>query len=251
MLMDAVQSANFITTDQTKKLIAKLCSSVSKYQAETLSRQIFIHSTGKPKNREIYHTIEKIHKAISDNNKIKFFYHRIKLMNNIPVSDSGKEFIFSPYSMIWNSDNYYLVGNYDKYDNLSHYRLDRIRNVTILDEPMRHFSEVSSYTDFFDAGNYAQKVFNMYSSNGKPEPIELICENSLLETVIDSHGINIPYRTHGDNFFKVKFKTPVTQGLISWIMGFGSRMTVVSPLSLRDNIKNEIKNTLLNYGNGD
>ena len=51
----------------------------------------------------------------------------------------------SPYALVWQDDKYYLICNYEKYDNLMHLRLDRMKTVSILNEERRHFSEVSEY----------------------------------------------------------------------------------------------------------
>ena len=61
-----------------------------------------------------------------------------------------KTFTVSPYALIWKDDHYYLVCNNQKYDNLMNLRIDRMKKLEILDEPSRHFSEVSPYKDKFD-----------------------------------------------------------------------------------------------------
>ena len=36
--------------------------------------------------------------------------------------------------MVANNGRYYLMGNYDKYDNVAHFRVDKMTDVRILDE---------------------------------------------------------------------------------------------------------------------
>jgi predicted DNA-binding transcriptional regulator YafY len=43
-------------------------------------------------------------------------------------------YIVNPYQIVANNSHFYLIGNYDKYDNVSHYRLDKMTCVSILDE---------------------------------------------------------------------------------------------------------------------
>ena len=44
--------------------------------------------------------------------------------------------------MVANEGKYYLICNYDKYDNLSNYRIDRMTEIEILDEKVKDKSLV-------------------------------------------------------------------------------------------------------------
>lgn len=74
MLMDAVQSAGFITPKKTEKLVQKLESLLSAGQAESLVRQVYCQSENKCSNEEIYYIIDNLHQAICDGCKVKFAY---------------------------------------------------------------------------------------------------------------------------------------------------------------------------------
>ena len=47
---------------------------VSKYEAMTLQRQVYVSGRIKTMNESIYYTVDAIHNAISENRKIKFQY---------------------------------------------------------------------------------------------------------------------------------------------------------------------------------
>ena len=44
-------------------------------------------------------------------------------------------------------------------------RIDRMKKLEVLDEPSRHFSEVSPCKDKFDEHDYVSKRFNMFSGD--------------------------------------------------------------------------------------
>ena len=44
--------------------------------------------------------------------------------------------------MVANDGKYYLICNYDKYDNLSNYRVDKMTQVQIVDRPVKNRTEV-------------------------------------------------------------------------------------------------------------
>ena len=67
LLVDAVQSAKFITDKKSSELIKKLESLVSHYEARQLHRQVMITGRIKSMNESIYYNVDKIHEAINSN----------------------------------------------------------------------------------------------------------------------------------------------------------------------------------------
>ena len=49
----------------------------------------------------------------------------------------AREYIVNPYQMAAVNGRYYLIGNYDKYEDVAHYRLDRIADIRVLDTPAK------------------------------------------------------------------------------------------------------------------
>ena len=154
------------------------------------------------------------------------------------IESSIKDMIISPYAMIWSGDHYYLVGNNEKYNNLIHLRIDRMKNVKIMISRARPFSEVSDYTDKFDAADYAGRTFNMFG--GTKQTVELRCSNSMLEQIIDRFGDDVPLRKSGSEHFVLYADAFISEGLISWIMQYGVNIEVLAPRSLRESISDRI-----------
>ncbi|MGN1081335.1 MAG: helix-turn-helix transcriptional regulator, partial [Acutalibacteraceae bacterium] len=245
LLMDAVQSAGFITAKKTKELIAKLNLLVSNYQAEELKNQVYVDSRIKYDNEEIYYNIDRIHTAITENKKIDFIYYRRVIPDgSVSAKLSGKAMKVSPYALLWSNDHYYLIGNNEKYDNLIHLRIDRMKKVDILDEASRDFSEVSRYKNYFDVADYSRKAFNMYG--GEQKLIELRCGNDMIEEVLDRFGSDAPIRPDGEGYFTIRTNALVSDGLIGWILGFDS-VEVVSPLELRKKVGERLKKLCKTY----
>lgn len=231
MLIDAVQSSPFISRKKTRDLSQKLLSLTSEAQAEVLKGQVYTDVRKKSDNEEILYNIDTLQNAINQGKKVRFIYHHRQLVNNIPVFDAGKDFIISPYATMWDSDKYYLVGNYEKYNDLSHYRIDRMKRVEILKEPARPFQQVCNYAERFDVADYANRVFNMFSGDN-PEQIELECEMPLLDSIIETFGLNIPYRQISEDKFSVKVYAVANEGFARWVLNFAGGVVVKSPASL-------------------
>ncbi|MGN0464292.1 MAG: helix-turn-helix transcriptional regulator, partial [Acutalibacteraceae bacterium] len=175
LLIDAVQSASFITPGKSKKLIKNIASLCSEEQMKKLSSRVYIDNRVKSDNETIYYSIDEIGRAIDSGRQIECDYAKCRTVSKLKNGACVEKHLkLNPYAMIWSADHYYLVANNPKYDNLMHLRIDRMRNVSIVEgSAVRPFSEVSDYTDFFDVADYSRRIFNMYS--GETEDIELHC----------------------------------------------------------------------------
>lgn len=245
LLLDAVQAANFISQKKTKILVEKIESFASKYQAATLHRQVYVDNRPKCKNEELYYTISALDDAINAALKVSFTYSRRVITDEFKQKSDEKAFKVSPYALIWSDDHYYLVCNNEKYGNLMNLRIDRIKSIAVTEESARPFSEVSDYTTRFDSADYASKLFNMYS--GEPKPIELICENGMLELILDKFGERVRLQKYDDDSFVVKTNAVVSGGLSAWLLQFGKRVKVKSPNELKAAVKTKALETYEAY----
>ena len=245
LLADAVQAADFISKRKTMLLIQKIESFVSVDQAARLHRQVYIDNRHKCSNEEIYYNIDALDTAIKAGKKVRLKYARRKLDQKFTAQEEIKEFLLSPYALIWSNDHYYLVANNGKYDNLMHMRIDRIHKVEITDEPARLLSEVSEYKTGFDSADYASKAFNMFS--GTPETVDLKCSTELIEEIVDRFGENAALRRSKDGWFLLREEMNINDGLVSWIMQFGDKIEVVKPAALREMVKEKAERILEIY----
>ena len=239
LLLDAVVTAPFITPKKTAELIEKLCGQLSIYQAEQVKKQIFINQRVKFKNEEIYYTINTINYAISQKKKISFIYYHRTIQNKKIGFKEGKNFLVSPYALLWANDKYYLAGNYEKYDTIGNYRIDRMRHTQITAQTIRPFQEVSIYQDYFDTADYLKKTFNMFS--GTPQIIELQCKYDFLETFLDKFGDSVNIVEQTEQTFTVRAKVYSSSGLVEWLMQYGDRVTVISPEDLKQQVVERIQ----------
>ncbi len=245
LLSDAVQAANFISQKKTNQLVEKIESFASENQAKILHSQVYVDNRPKCNNEEIYYTISLLDEAISDGVKVSFTYTRRKITDEFKTAKEDKIFTVSPYALIWSDDHYYLVCNNEKYNNLMHLRIDKIKKLQKTKKPARHFSEVSDYRNNFDSADYATKLFNMYS--GEPKPIELICENEILEVILDRFGENVKIQKYDEKHFLLKTNAAVSDGLTKWVVQFGGKIKVKSPNDLIYEVKKKAEEILKNY----
>ena len=245
LLSDAVQAAQFISPKKTHELVEKIESMASESQAKILHSQVYVDNRPKCSNEHIYYAISALDEAITAGVKVSFEYTRRRITDDFKTEKEVKSFFVSPYALIWSDDHYYLVCNNEKYDNLMHLRVDKIQHVELSTEKRRHFSEVSDYTNYFDSADYATKLFSMYS--GEPKPIELICDNGLLEVMLDRFGENLRLQKYDGDHFLLKTNAVASDGLTAWIVQFGGRIKVKAPNDLIYNVQKKAKEILEQY----
>lgn len=238
LLNDAIQAARFVSKKKTVQMLKKTDGLVSIYQAKKLKKQVFIDNSNKCNNEEIFYNIDALDAAIKSERKVHLKYSRRKIDANFVASQEQKEFILSPYALVWSNDHYYLVANNEKYDNIMNIRIDRIRKVEITDEKSRHFSEVSEYRTVFDTADYVSKNFNMFS--GKPQMTKLHCRNDILEEMLDRFGEKISINKVDEGWFYVNDELYINDGLASWIMQFGDKIEVIYPQELKNMILEKV-----------
>lgn len=244
LLSDAVRTAKFISPKKTRELLKKLSAMLSQSQRKKREKDIYWSPLQKCSNEEIFYNIDTISKAIADNKKVSFNYVSRELVGREFV-DVVKKRTVSPYALTWQDDHYYLICNYEKYDNLMHLRLDRISKTQITQDNIRHFSEVSEYTEFFDVADYTNKLFGMFS--GEIGKIELCCKREIAKTVADRFSENIFITNVTETEFCFSCEAVLSEALVTFIMNFGDGIRVIKPQQLKDMITDRAKKILQVY----
>lgn len=241
LLVDAVQSSKFITHKKSTELIRKLSSFSSKYQANALSRQVYVSNRIKTMNESIYYTVDYIHEAISDNAQITFNYFEWTPKREKQLRRNGKTYQVSPWALTWDDENYYLVAYDTEHKEIRHYRVDKMVNIA-LTQDVRDGKEV--FADF-DMAVYSKKTFGMFA--GEETRVTLRCKNNLAGVIIDRFGQDTAFFAADDEHFDINVKVAVSPMFLSWVMNFGSDMKVLSPASVQEKIKNLAKEILDQY----
>ncbi|MBR1743569.1 MAG: WYL domain-containing protein, partial [Lachnospiraceae bacterium] len=131
LLVDSVQSAKFITEKKSKELIRKLEKLSSIWEAKTLQRQVIVAGRVKTDNERIYYNVDQIHTAISKDVQIEFQYFRWNLKKEKELRHGGKVYQISPWALCWAEENYYMIGFDAEYEELRHYRVDKMLDIRL------------------------------------------------------------------------------------------------------------------------
>lgn len=230
LLVDTVQSSKFITVKKSFELIKKLESFVSVYEASQLQRQVFVQNRIKAMNESIYYNVDFIHSAISENKKITFKYFEWDFKGERRFKRGGARYKVSPWALTWDDENYYMIAFDSEIGIIKHFRVDKIVSVETANEQR----EGKELFDSFDMAVYSKKVFGMFG--GEEISAVLKCDKSLVGVIIDRFGKEVMMIEH-DDYFTVTVSVCQSPLFVSWIMGFGDKIEVLKPTSLRETIK--------------
>ncbi|MBE6827428.1 MAG: WYL domain-containing protein [Ruminococcaceae bacterium] len=231
LLCDAIQAANFITPKKTKELLDKIYKLVSKAQAQKIKNQVYVDNRPKCSNERIYIIIDLLDRAIQSGHQVKIVYRKRKIGDKNKVEYEEKTHYISPYALVWSDDHYYLICNNRTHTNIMITRVDRIKSAEIISDAAVSFSAVSEYRNYFDTADFVNKHFSMFA--GEPARVELICDNSIIEQILDRFGERVSILKNGEDKFKITAEMSVSDGLVSWIMQFGKNIKVKSPPELK------------------
>lgn len=221
-LIDATESARFITKEKSADLVAKLGSLTSQFNTAKLVRNVDVENRIKATNEKVYYIMEALNEAINAQKKVSFQYFSYNVRKEQKTKNNGFTYVFSPYKLIWNGDYYYAVGYSEKHGGVGSFRIDRIaRQPKILEE-----DAVQPPADF-DLNVYLNSMFRMY--NGERKQIELVCENDLMDAIIDKFGEDVTVLANDMKSFRVLVNTSVGSVFYSWVFGFGGRVSIKAP----------------------
>ncbi|MDQ0257838.1 putative DNA-binding transcriptional regulator YafY [Evansella vedderi] len=239
LMIDAISSAKFITKSDTEKIIERLKKLTSTYLAELLENRILLAEHSKSENNNVKYIISDLHDAISNQTIVEFRYGRYNMNKQFVLSNNGNVYRVKPYALVWNHDYYYLIGEYIPKKQIRHYRVDRIDKGIIK-------TEETFLTDVnFDISRYTEKLFHMYS--GEEISIEMEFAAGLVNVVIDRFGRKADIRPVDDSRFKLFTRGIISEGLVRWILTWGSDAKVLHPPKLVEMIKGEVEKMHQNY----
>lgn len=229
-LIDAVFSSKFISSVHAKNLISSLMSESSVYEKKRYDYVFKTDEISRYDSKSFFYVIDTIMRAIEENKQISFTYNEVLLNKEISARKNGKEFLINPYFMINNRGKYYLVCNYDKYSRLSHYKIECISNIKILETPIKPLNNLED-TQNFDIGKYVNEHIYMFSGNTINATIKL-ANPKILNDIVDWYGNNIVIKEHLGEIY-VSFNVN-EQAFLYWALQYGINIEIIKPVETRE-----------------
>lgn len=234
LLVDSVQASRFITRKKSDQLIATLTGLfASQWQAQDLKRQVYSSGQVKSMNESIYYTVDALHRAIAQNRQVGFKYQHWTLDKKKTSRGNGSEYRVSPWALLWEDENYYLVA-YQPEKGLRHYRVDKMASIHLLEQERQGEEIINEET----LRSYARPLFHMFG--GPAQKVTLRCQNAMIDPILDRFGTQVLVMPQPDGWFTVQVEVTPSRAFYGWVFGFAGQVQIHSPASVRNEFAQQL-----------
>lgn len=187
----------------------------------------------KTTNKELFYTIKTIAEAILNKKNIQFKYYKYNVKKEL---EFRKAFIIFPVTIICDIGQYYLIGA-DKEKQLFYFRLDRIKNISIVEGKQVNITKKQ-------LNNYIESTIGMYG--GEKETVKAIVNRRLMDDVIDQFGKEVEILSFNDENFTMQTEVNLT-GFKNWALRHLEDVKVIYPNKLKKEIIDILNSSLKQY----
>lgn len=230
LLLDCAAAFPGMGERQYRDLKEKLLRELSRPQRRTC-RPLSLPAVYRGMNREVLLAVEVLEEAIAAGQQVSFQYMEYGMDKKLHPRRE-RPYQVHPYGLCFANGNYYLICRYQGYDNLSHYRVDRIQHPVLTREP------VEPLPPGLDLSRYVRE--RVYQISGKSIQAVLRCEHTLLSDILDRFGLDTMLHDNGDGTFDAVV-TAEPEGLKFWTVQYLERCEVVKPQRLRQELAQTLR----------
>lgn len=239
LLVDAVMSSRFITRKKSEQLVKKLSSFADEYDADDLKRQLYSINRIKSQNESILYSVDVINSAIRSRKKLCFKYCEWTTQIKLVPKKNGEIYEVSPVTLIWDDEYYYLVAYDAKADMIKHYRVDKIKDISVSD------MKTDKPSNRVDMNAYSGRMFGMFG--GELVKISLQCPNDKIGILIDRFGQEIRITGKDKNSVTVHTEAVLSSQFYGWIASVGPQIRLVGPTAAVNGMRDFLKDNLSVY----
>jgi predicted DNA-binding transcriptional regulator YafY len=237
LLVDSIQASKFITVKKSRELIAKLEDIVSEFDEAQLKRDIFVQNRVKTDNESIYYVVNDIYAAMQNNKQISFKYLDWTPQKEKVARHDGQLYFVSPFALTFKDENYYMIAYDSSSQKIKHYRVDKIKGVSLLNESRKG----NDLFEKFDVASYANRSFGMYG--GEVKTVTLRVQKESIGIVIDRFGTDINIREEKGDCL-VRTPVAISNQFFGWITSLGGAVLIDSPKDVKDSYLTFLKEIL-------
>lgn len=246
LMIDAVQSARFISETEATKLTSKIKDLADIYTQKKLDRKAFVSERINSMKESVVSRTDIIYDAINDLDaqiSFKYVHYNPSLRGDRKrYSRNGEPYKVSPFALYWNNGNYYLYAYLSDKEEMRFFRIDRMESIKIeADKREGH--------NVFDANTLRNqrkaKVFDMYK--GEAAYGTLKGNKRIADAVIDAFGQGTMLMPLDEGHFTANVYVEVSPTFFAWLANFGDKIEIVNPPSIREEMKQFIEKILSNY----
>ena len=235
LLIDGVLASKHISEKYSKDLIEKLSMLSNKYFKTNIKHVYSVKDWDKTENKALFYNIGIIDEAIEKSLQIAFNYNKYGADKKLHKTSSHAA---SPYQLILHNQHYYLVLLSEKWRKICHFRLDKITDIKITSKPVTPLRSLPGYENGLDYKKYSTALPYMFTD--RTERITFICDEDIIDQVVDWFGKGIEISRTGSGKYEVCVSAS-PNAMEYWAMQYLNYVEVKKPLELREKIKSNLQ----------
>lgn len=252
LLIDSLLFSRHIPYSQCKALVEKL-EGLSNIYFRSRVKHIATLPNDKTDNKQIFLNIELLDEAISHNRKVVFKYAEYgtdkKMHPKKQADGTERQYVVSPYQMVAKEGKYYLICNYDPYNDISNYRLDHIRDLSILDEPAKPFETLQGANgQRLNLAEYMKEHLYMFS--GEAVRVKFWITKRMIGEAVELFGKEIAFSDETADGVAVTVHTNELSAE-QFAKTYIPDVVLLEPQRLAERVRNCLKETVQRYKKND
>ncbi len=243
ILIDSVLFSRSISTKQAQELIEKLKKLASKNFKDNVEHVSNLPELPRTINKKAMYSLDAINKAIARKKKISFIYNEVGI--DFELHPKRKEpYIVNPYQIVANNGRFYLIANLDKYDDISHFRIDKMTDVEILEEKRKPMAKVKGLENGLNLPKHMAEHLYMFS--GESVPVKFKTSEWMMSELVDwfGRGFRIMENKDGNLLIRVICNK---EAMKYWALQYGLYVEVLEPQDLRQRIAEAVNEMQKKY----
>ena len=246
LIIDSIIFSKHIPLNMCKRLIEKIKGLSNKYFSARVANITPLYEN-RIENKQISYILEILDEAIRDNKQVEFTYNEFgadkKLHPRKTADGKERRYIINPIRIAATNGRYYLICNNDKYDSLANYRIDKITAIKLLETPAKDHKKIKGIEQGLNLPKHLAEHIYMFS--GESIPVTFRVHNSAIGDVIDWFGADTLFKDEGESSTVSVMVNK--RAMLYWAMQYAEKVEVLSPLTLREEIKAALNNALKKY----
>ena len=222
LLVEGIVPNKSISREKKRKLVGKLLSMLSSYQAEKIGKNLNYGSYSDPMSEQIYYSVDKITEAVYGDRKIEFIYRRAGHNG----AGEGERIVMTPVVIRNCGDLFYVCGFGAGGRKFEVYRLDHMMRTRVL--PLKGDPHISGA----ELSRLLKGMFDM--ETGAPTEVTIECSDELEEMIRERFGDGVEIHRSMQDRFYVKVPVSISPAFYSWVFRYSPRMRIISPQVVRE-----------------
>ena len=248
MLADAVAYAKFLTPKDSLCLIKKIKKMATIEGEKLIDSTLIMDMELKTDDKKFNLKFDRIVRAIMEHKQLRFQYYEYGKGKKKVLKRNGHVYQVNPYYIILSNGEYFLIANSISNNHVTHFRIEMITELDVLDETARPIEEVDELKEIGHGksiNDYLRTNVNMWE--GESRDVTIRAPNDCKHDVMLNFGRNISIRNEDEEFFVAHIRVAHAQGFYYWLAAHGPFIKLLAPEDMQKDFVDFLKRSLNQY----